>query len=78
VAAFDLDATPEEIVQGYPSVDLASAYALTAYVLRHRESVDLYLTDRSKAASDVQTEVEARFPPDGPRARLLARRAAGQ
>jgi uncharacterized protein (DUF433 family) len=78
VAAFDLGATPEDIVQRYPSVDLASAYALIAYVLRHRESVDLYLTERSKAASDVQKEVEAQFPPDGLRARLLARRAEGQ
>ena len=78
VAAFDLGATPEEIVQRYPSVDLASSYALIAYVLRHRERVDLYLTERSRAASDTQTEVEARFPPDGLRARLLARRAAGQ
>ena len=78
VAAFDLGATPEEIVQRYPSVDLASAYAVIAYVLRHRESVDLYLTGRSDAASDVQAEVEARFPPDGLRARLLARRPAGQ
>jgi uncharacterized protein (DUF433 family) len=78
VAAFDLGATPEEIVQRYPSVGLASAYALIAYVLRHRESVDLYLTERSKAASGVQTEVETQFPPDGLRARLLARRAEGQ
>ena len=78
VAAFDLGATPEEIVQRYPSVDLASAYVVIAYVLRHRESVDLYLTRRSNAASDVQAEVEARFPPDGLRARLLARRPAGQ
>jgi len=78
VAAFDLGATPEEIVQRYPSVDLASAYALIAYVLRHRESVDLYLSARAKAASDVQAAVEVRFPPDGLRARLLARRTAGQ
>jgi uncharacterized protein (DUF433 family) len=34
VMAFDLGATPEEIVQRYPAVDLASAYALIAYVLR--------------------------------------------
>ena len=78
VMAFDLGATPEEIVQRYPTVDLASAYALIAYVLRHRESVDLYLTERSKAASGVQAEVEAQFPPDGLRARLLARRTEGQ
>jgi Protein of unknown function (DUF433) len=61
VMAFDLGATPEEIVQRYPSVDLASAYALIAYVLRHRESVDAYLTERSKAASDARTEIETRF-----------------
>ncbi len=78
VAAFDLGATPEEIVQRYPSVDLASAYALIAYVLRNRESVDVYLKERSGAALEVQTEIEARFPPDGVRARLLARRTAGQ
>src|SRR5882724_8918431 len=73
VVAFDLGATPEEIVQRYPAVDLASAYALIAYVLRHRENVDAYLTERDQAASRTQTEVEARFPPDGLRARLLAR-----
>jgi hypothetical protein len=76
--AFDLGATPEEIVQRYPSVDIASAYALIAYVLRNRESVDLYMADRAKAALEVQTEVESRFPPDGLRARLLARRATEQ
>ena len=78
VTALDLGATSEEIVQRYPVVDLASAYALIAYVLRHRESVDAYLTERSRAASDVQAEVEARFPPDGLRARLLARQVRGQ
>ena len=78
VMAFHLGATPKEIVQRYPAVDVASAYALIAYILRHRQSVDLYLTERSKAAFDVQTEVEAQFPPDGLRARLLARRAEGQ
>jgi uncharacterized protein (DUF433 family) len=78
VAAFDLGATPEEIVQRYPAVDLASAYALIAYTLRHRDSVDAYLTGRATAGVETQAEVEARFSPDGLRARLLARRAAGQ
>lgn len=78
VAAFDLGATPEEIVQRYPSIDLASAYAVIAYVLRNRESVDVYLTNRSQVGRVAQAEVETRFPPDGLRARLLARRAGGQ
>jgi uncharacterized protein (DUF433 family) len=78
VAAFVLGATPEEIIQRYPSVDLASIYAVIAYVLRHRESVDVYLAERARAAAETQGAVEAHFPPDGLRARLLARRAAGQ
>jgi len=78
VVAFDLGATPEEIVQKYPSIDLVSVYAVIAYVLRNRESVDVYLTERARSAAEVQAEVEARFPPDGLRARLLARRATGQ
>jgi uncharacterized protein (DUF433 family) len=78
VAAFDLCATPEEIVQRYPSVDLASAYALIAYTLYNRDSVDTYLAERAQAGARTQAEVEVRFPPDGVRARLLARRAAGR
>jgi len=64
VVAFDLGATPEEIVQKYPSIDLVSVYAVIAYVLRNRESVDVYLTERARCAAEVQAEVEARFPPD--------------
>ncbi len=76
VAAFDLGATPEEIVQRYPSVDLASAYALIAYALRNRDSVDTYLAERARAGAQTQAEIEVRFPSDGLRARLLARRAS--
>ena len=76
--AFDLGATPEEIVQRYPSVDLASAYVLIAYTLRHRDTVDAYLAGRARAGVATQADIEARFSPAGMRARLLARRAAGQ
>lgn len=78
VMAFDLGATPEDIVQRYPSVDLASAYAVIAYTLRNRDSVDAYLAERARAGAQTQAEIGARFPSDGLRARLLARRAAGQ
>jgi uncharacterized protein (DUF433 family) len=36
VEAFDAGATPEEIVQRYPSLDLSSVYSVIAYVLDHR------------------------------------------
>jgi hypothetical protein len=63
VTAFDLGATPEEIVQRYPSVDLASAYALIAYTLRHRDSVDSYLAERARVGAEIRTDLEARYRP---------------
>ena len=72
VVAFDLGATAEEILQRYPSLDVASVYEVIAYVLRHRSAVDEYLAGRLRLASGVQAEIEARFPPRGIRARLLA------
>ena len=74
VTAFDEGATAEEIVQQYPSLSLGSVYAVIAYVLEHRATVDSYVTERRRTASELQAEVEAHTPPDGFRARLLARR----
>lgn len=74
VIAFDMGATPEEIVQRYPSVDVTSVYEVIAYVLRHRAAVDEYLIARRLKIEAVQVENEDRFASDGLRARLLARR----
>jgi uncharacterized protein (DUF433 family) len=74
VIAFDMGATAEEIVQRYPSLDVASVYEVVAYVLRHRAAVDEYLASRRQKASEAQAKIETRFPPHGIRARLLARR----
>ena len=75
VQAFDAGATPEEIVQQYPSLDLRAVYAVIAYVLDNRTVVDDYVAGRQKAAETMRREVEQRWPPDGIRARLLARRS---
>ena len=74
VAAFDAGATPEEIVQQYPPVDLPTAYAVIAYMLMRRPEVDEYIERRGTVAADVCAENEKRFSPDGVRARLAARR----
>ena len=74
VAAFDAGATPEEIVQQYPSVDLPTAYAVIAYALMRRPEVDAYLERRGNVSTDVRAENEKRFSPDGVRARLAGRR----
>jgi uncharacterized protein (DUF433 family) len=75
VDAFDAGATPEEIVQDYPSLDLPAAYAIVAYVLQNRERVDVYVRKRHAAADALRHEIEQALPPDGLRDRLLRRRA---
>jgi uncharacterized protein (DUF433 family) len=74
VAAFLEGAAAEEIVQQYPSLNLADVYAVIGYYLRRRTEVDSYLRQRSEQAKQVQEENERRFDPTGIRARLLARR----
>ena len=73
VARFDAGATPEEIVQQFPSLGLAEVYAVVAYVLSNRAEVEQYLEQRARIAESVQAEVERRWPPEGIRERLLAR-----
>jgi len=43
VGAFREGATAEEIVQQYPSLQLADAYSVIAYYLRHLSEVESYL-----------------------------------
>jgi uncharacterized protein (DUF433 family) len=74
VARFDAGATPEEIVQQFPSLDLAEAYAVVAYVLANRAEVNEYLEARARAAETIRAENEHRAPAAGVRERLLARR----
>ncbi|NOZ28473.1 MAG: DUF433 domain-containing protein [Chloroflexi bacterium] len=75
VAAFLEGATAEEIVQQYPSLDLADIYAVIGYYLRRRSDVEAYLRQRQRQADAVRKQNEARFDPSGVRERLLARRA---
>jgi uncharacterized protein (DUF433 family) len=76
VTAFLQGATAEEIVLRYPSVSLADVYAVVGYYLQHQDEVDAYLQQRQDRAELVRAEHEARFPSNGIRERLLARRAA--
>ena len=72
--AFDEGASPEEVAQRHPSLGLADVYSVFTYYLRHRAEVQAYLLDRGKASEEIRLENERRFPPEGVRERLLARR----
>lgn len=60
--AFHDGASPEEIVDRYPSLALADVYATIAYYLRHRDAVDTYLLQRQRQAEQVRRWNEQRFP----------------
>jgi len=74
VAAFCAGNTPEEIIEQYPSLQLADVYAAIAYYLKNRSSVEEYLNERRAVADEVRRENEARFPSAGIRNRLERRR----
>ncbi len=74
VAAFNEGATAEEIVQQYPSLQLADVYAVISYYLRNRSEVETYLKKRQRQAEKIRKENETRYDPHGIRERLLARR----
>jgi len=73
VRAFYQGATPEEIVQDFPTLSLAQVYAVLAYYLAHRAQVDAYVAARAEARDQARRAHEERFDPTGIRARLLAR-----
>lgn len=74
VYAFNQGASPEEIVMSYPTLDLGDVYAVVNYYLHNRAEVDDYLRQREAKAARIKDDNEKRFPPEGIRARLLARR----
>src|SRR5215471_11799213 len=76
LAAFADGATAEEIVQQYPSLQLADVYSVIGYYLRHTTEVDMYLQQRHQQRKTVRQQNEARFDPHGVRERLLACRAS--
>ena len=75
IRAFEDGATPEAIVQRYPTTTLADIYAVIAYYLRHRALVERYLAERERQADALRQNIEARQGDlSGIRRRLLAQR----
>jgi uncharacterized protein (DUF433 family) len=75
VAAHREGATAEEIVQQYPSLELADVSAVIGFYLHHLPEVETYLRQREAQSEAIRRDNEARFDPAGVRGRLLARRA---
>src|SRR5438270_415920 len=78
IGAHKLGHSPEQIHESYPSASLPDVYAAIAYYLRHREEVEKYLEEGVRQAEEIRREIEAQWPRDGLRERLLARQALPQ
>lgn len=72
-AAYRDGATAEEIHLRYESVPLADVHAVIAYCLRHRDEIDVYLSDRRTEAIAVRERVESRQGVQAIRERLSKR-----
>ncbi len=73
VDLFNTGASPEEIAQDFPVLQLDAVYAVITYYLRHRKEVDAYLKQRSDLADSTRAKIEAQMPQTGLRDRLLSR-----
>lgn len=76
ISVFRHGAIVEDIVDRYPSLNLADVYAVIAYYLHHQDEVEAYLREQERIYAEVREENERRFPAQGLRDRLLARRQA--
>lgn len=71
---FKHGATPEEIVQKYPTLSLPDIYAVIAYYLKHRQSLDAYLAESERVQDQIDDRIDVSYQQVGIRERLLARR----
>jgi uncharacterized protein (DUF433 family) len=73
--AFQDGATPETIVQRYPTLLLPDVYSVIAHYLRNSTEIEAYLAQREQKANEVQQRIQRQQGDlSGIRARLLARR----
>ncbi len=56
---FQDGATPEAIVQQYPTLTLYEVYAVIAYYLHHRQEIEAYLAQREGLSQEIRQRIEA-------------------
>jgi len=63
VSVFNQGATAEEIVNRYPSLNLADVYATIAFYLKHQSEVEAYLQQRQQQAQKIRVINQGRVDP---------------
>ncbi|MCW5977066.1 MAG: DUF433 domain-containing protein [Bryobacteraceae bacterium] len=74
VRAFNVGATPEEIAQDFPTLQLSDVYQVIGYYLKHSSELAEYFERRSRDEQELVQAHEEEWSPRGLRERLLARR----
>jgi uncharacterized protein (DUF433 family) len=59
IHAYYLGETPEGIVESYPTLTTSDVYAVIAYYLAHRETIDAYVRERDAQADRILHDIEA-------------------
>ncbi len=75
VYAFNEGYTAEEVVAQFPTLDLTDVYAVIAYYLANRPTIDAYIAERAEKAEALRREIEGRPEYQAFRQNLLQRRA---
>ena len=76
IAAHRQNAAPADIVEMYPTLELADVYAVLAWALRHPVDVEAYLSRRDEQAADLRRKLEvAGMTRPGLKEELESRRA---
>jgi uncharacterized protein (DUF433 family) len=74
VRAFQRGATPEEIAQDYPILQLSDIYQVLGYYLKHGPEFAEYFERRAREEQEMLETHQEDWSPGGLRQRLLARR----
>src|SRR5918912_2758057 len=56
---YKLGASPEQIAQKFPALDLADVYAAITYYLNHEETIEEYLRQQEAEGDKVQEKIES-------------------
>lgn len=75
VRAFDAGASAEEIVESFPTLELADVYATIAFILKNRAEIDAYMTESRVESERLHREAEQRYPTTELRRRIRKRAA---
>jgi len=71
VALFEQGATPEQIAQCFPGLDLGDVYAVITFYIRNRDGVRAHLEEEDREAEALRERIQAEFPDNDLRERLL-------